>query len=77
MGGAVVLVVRDLPRHIQEQINSFPESSYGANRVTVVLDDGTVYREVVVAWAREVVRVGKSEHIPFDPARVVEVRSEV
>ena len=73
----MVLVIRDLPKHIQEQINSFPESSYGVNRVTVILDDGTEYRTVYVAWAREVVRVGDSERIPFDPARVVQVRSEI
>ena len=72
-----MVVVTDLPEHIQDQIASFPESSYGAHRVTVILDDGTAYHDVYVAGSNEVVRVGKSEHIPFDPARVVQVRSEV
>ncbi len=33
-------------------------------------------RFVRVAWGSEVIRVGESEGIPFDPGRVVEVRSQ-
>ena len=73
----MVQVVRVLPNFIQEKIAGFPESSYGAHRVTVVLDDGTEVHDVYVAGNDEVVRVGRSEAIPFDPGRVVDVRSEV
>jgi hypothetical protein len=73
----MVLIVKALPESIQERINSFPESSYGAHRVTVILDDGTEFHQVYVAGGSEVVRVGRSERIPFDPSRVVDVRSEV
>jgi hypothetical protein len=68
-------VVKNLPDDIADRIASFSESSYGAHRVVVILDDGREFREVYVAGA-EVVRVGKSENIPFDPSRVIDVRDE-
>ena len=42
-----------------------PESSYGANKVTLILDDGTSYSDVHVAWGKEIVKVGESEAIPL------------
>jgi hypothetical protein len=45
----------------------------GAHRVALVLDDGTIIDDVVVAWGHEVVRVGGSDefNVPLD--RVVDV----
>jgi hypothetical protein len=54
-----------------------PESSYGLNRVTVILDDGTRVPNVHVAWGREIFRVGETVHLDFDPSRIVDVESEV
>jgi hypothetical protein len=36
----------------------FPESSYGATRVTIVLTDGRRIADVVLAWGKQIVRVG-------------------
>ncbi len=35
---------RLLPEHLQDKVRDMPESSYGATRVVVVLDDGTESR---------------------------------
>jgi hypothetical protein len=69
-------VVRALPAAIQDRIADMPEHSYGVTRVTVTLDDGTQIRDVHVAWAKEVVKVGGSDEIGFDPSRVVAARRD-
>jgi hypothetical protein len=66
----------NLPDHIQEEIRNLPESSYGANRVVVTLDDGTEVRDVYVAWGKEIVKVGNSQDIPFEVSRIVNVRHQ-
>jgi len=71
----MVRVIRDLPDFIQEQLSNLPEYRMGVHRVVAILDDGSEFHNVHVAWAREVVRVGASEDIPFDPGRVVAVRN--
>ncbi len=65
---------RILPAYLQERVRELPESSYGATRVTIVLDDGTQIPDVFVAWGKEIVRVGANTDVPFDVARIVEVR---
>lgn len=65
---------RILPAAIQEQVRGMERQSYGAHRVAVVLDDGTEYEGVHVAWATEVVGVDSHDDIPFEAARIVEVR---
>ena len=47
-----------LPTDLAHKAASFPESSYGATTVTLVLADGKEIPNVVLAWAREIVRVG-------------------
>ncbi len=68
---------RLLPQAIADLINGFPESSYGAQTVRVVLGDGTCYSGVVVAGSGVVVRVTGYDDIPFDPQDVVSATSEV
>ena len=63
------------PDAIKDQIAEMPEYSYGVNRVTVELDDGTWYDEVYVAWGEEIIQVGNSKTIPFEPGRVVKVKN--
>ena len=48
----------DLSDELAEKARTFPESSYGATKVTLVLWDGTRIPDVVLAWARQIVRVG-------------------
>jgi len=64
---------RRIPEHLQEQVNAVPESSYGVIRIRVTLDDGSKFNDVFVAWGSEIVKVGTSEEIPFDPSRIVSV----
>lgn len=65
-----------LPEHIQEEIKKLPDDSYGVKRIVVVLDDGTTFGGVYVAWAKEVVWVEGRESVPFDVTRVAEVRHD-
>ena len=53
-----------------------PEYSYGVIRVVVTLDDGTKYYDVFIAWAKEIVKVGTSEQVPFDPARIIQIETQ-
>ncbi len=50
--------------------------SYGINRVTVVLDDGTTHGGVRVAWATEVVGMDGHEELPFEAGRIVDIRPD-
>lgn len=67
---------RILPVAIQELIAPMERQSYGINRVTVVLDDGTAHGGVRVAWATEVVGMDGHEDLPFEVARIVDVRPD-
>lgn len=62
-----------LPEHLREKVRGMPESSYGATRVVVILDDGTRIPDVHVAWGKEIVKVGQKVDVPFDVSRVVDV----
>jgi hypothetical protein len=67
---------RILPAAIKERIAPMERQSYGCNRVRVVLDDGTEMPGVHVLWATEVVWVEGHDALPFDVARVVDVRPD-
>jgi len=67
---------RILPHPIQDRLVRMEYESYGVNRVVAVLDDGTEVRGVHVLWRTEVGRVEGHADIPFDVARVVEVRRD-
>ena len=47
----------ELPQNISTQVDTFPESSYGATTVTLVLSDGRRIERVVVG-GRHIVRIG-------------------
>ena len=64
---------RTIPEKFQDKVNAMPESSYGVTRIRVTLDDGSQFDDVFVAWGSEIVKVGTSEVIPFDPSRIVSV----
>ena len=67
---------RNIPEKFQDKVNAMPESSYGVTRVRVTLDDGSKFAEVFVAWGSEIVKVGTSADIPFDPSRIVSVERQ-
>jgi len=53
-----------------------PECHYGASRIVATLDDGSEFRDVIVAWGKEIVRVGSSTVVSFDSRRIVAVRHQ-
>jgi len=59
---------RTIPEPLRAKVNAMPEYSYGVTRVRVELDDGSHFSDVFVAWGSEIVKVGTSENIPFDPS---------
>jgi CBS domain-containing protein len=67
---------RILPVAIRERVTRMERQSYGINRVAVVLDDGTEQRGVRVAWATEVVGVDGYDRLPFEVARIIDVRPD-
>jgi hypothetical protein len=47
-----------LPERLAARAAHFPESSMGATKVMLELANGEVVADVVVAWGREIVRIG-------------------
>ncbi len=71
----------ELPRRFHELVAAFPETSYGASRVTVTLKSGRKIRGVVIAWGRQIVKVGDTvvkdaEDLSFDPSEVIDVQQQ-
>ncbi len=65
-----------VPEFIREKIYWFPEYSYGANRVTLIMKDGQRINDVFVAWGRYIVKIGQSTNITIDPNDIVDVENE-
>lgn len=65
-----------VPEYIHEKITEFPEYSYGAHRVTLVMKDGAKIRNVFIAWARQIVKIGQTAEVNFDPDDIVDVENE-
>ncbi len=62
-----------IPVRFRDQIAAMPECSYGVTRIVVTLDDGSRISDVFVAWSEEIVKVGTSLTVTFDPDRIVKV----
>jgi len=80
--GIVRAMTLSLPDQLADRVASFPESSYGANRVTLILGDGRRVHEVFLAGGREIVKIGgravsHSDELGFQLADIVDVASEV
>lgn len=67
---------RIIPKALQEQVLAMPEFNYGVTRIRVILVDGSRFSDVFVAWGKEIVKVGTSETIPFEPCRTVAVERQ-
>ena len=63
-----------LPDHVKERILTFPEYTMGSHRVALVLKDGSLVEDVLVAWGNEVIRVGGVEGCSIDVADVVDAQ---
>jgi hypothetical protein len=60
-----------LPPVVKSKILSFGEDSYGASKVALVMADGSIVEDVIVAWGDEVVRVAGVDVASFDTEHVV------
>jgi hypothetical protein len=61
-----------LPGTVKTKIISFGEFAYGAYKVALVMSDGTIIEDVIVAWGEEVVRVAGVDVTSFDTSQVVD-----
>ncbi len=69
---SVAWYMERLSADVKTKIIGFGEYKMGAHKVDLVLRDGRVVREVIVAWGDQIVRVGASEHVDFDPSEVID-----
>jgi hypothetical protein len=71
-----------LPENLKDKASEFPESSYGANRVTLILPGGRKIQNVVLAWGGEIVKIGNNQiasedDLNFKVAEVEDIVSEI
>jgi hypothetical protein len=70
-----------IPDELADKANSFPESSYGAITVTLILSDGRRIENVILAWASEIVKlkgrdVVSARDVGFTVSEIVDVGPE-
>jgi len=70
-----------LPESLAQKVLTFPESSMGAHRVTLVLADGRQIHDGHLAWGEEIVRIGSRDVVEcgdlgFDPTSAVDALPE-
>lgn len=76
------IMSREIPNNLSDKAASFPESSYGVNRVTLVLRDGRKVEEVYLAWGREIEKIRNRsiksiQDLDFNITKIVDVFSEI
>lgn len=64
---------RPLAEDIKQRILALPECSMGAHRVSLVMRDGDVLDDVVVAWGSEIVSIGRRKDVVIDAEDVIDV----
>jgi hypothetical protein len=62
-----------LPAIVTARILTFPEDAVGRHHVALVMAEGTIIEEVVVARGDEVVRIGRRKMYALDPSQVLDV----
>jgi hypothetical protein len=70
-----------IPKSLADKAATFPESSHGACRCTLVLRSGRHIPNVVLAWGSEILSVGGTptstfESLPFALSELVDVLQE-
>jgi len=68
----------NIPSLLSDKASSFPEVSYGATKVTLVLKDNSKIENVVLAWGSEIVKIRntpieKIKHLTFTAEDIVDV----
>ena len=72
----------EIPHNLSDKSAAFPESSYGVNKVTLILIDGRKISEVYLAWGKEIVKIRKklissTKDLDFNISEIKDVISEV
>jgi hypothetical protein len=70
----------EIPPRLQETAHMFPECSYGASRVALLLKDGRRVEDVYLAWGRQIVKIGQRkisypEELDFETSDIVDLVS--
>lgn len=63
-----------LPLPVTDRILTFPEYRMGVYKVALVMKDGSVIEDVIVAWGDDVIRVGGVDGCPIDLADVIDAK---
>jgi hypothetical protein len=71
-----------LPENLKNKASEFPESSYGANRVTLILPGGRKIKNVFLAWGSQIVKIGNKQitgedDLNFKVSEVENIVSEI
>jgi len=71
-----------LPDNLRDKALQFPESSQGANCVTLILSDSRKIRNVFIAWGTEIIKIGNrmiaSENdLQFKLLEIIDIESEI
>ena len=71
-----------IPTPLSTKAQAFPESSYGANRVTLILSDKRKIENVILAWGSEIEKIenkqiSSEDDINFKVAEIKDIVSEI
>jgi len=71
-----------IPGPLSTKAQDFPESSYGANRVTLILSDKRKIKNVILAWGSEIEKIenkqiSSEDDINFKIAEIKDIVSEI
>ena len=70
-------MTKKLSQELKDKVLEMPEYRQGVNKVRVRLKDGTIYRNVFIAWGSEIVKVGDSTNIPFITGDILEIENDL
>jgi hypothetical protein len=67
---------------LRTKAQGFPESSYGANLVTLILSDNRKIKNVILAWGSEIEKIenkpiSSEDDINFKVAEIKDIVSEI
>ena len=68
----------ELPTKLSDKASEFHETSYGATKVTLVLNDNKEIKDVILAWGTEIVIIGNKpikeiQNLNFKSEDIVDV----
>ena len=58
---------------IQKKVEKVQNYMYGVKRVNITLNDGTEFKNVFIAWNKEITFVPGYDELPFDATDILEI----